>query len=944
MTTVLPCGECRGPSARSTRVRGSVKDLSLMLLAALLLGTPAPAASQSDVSASAASRPAAGRALQLAEYARWRLVEEPAVSPDGEWVAWSFAQPRRDPVLHVRHAASGREYRVPGASRAVFSEDAAWAWYLIAPDTQRGAAVSEKERDGPVRSELLSLATGERTGWDDVASLAFSPGATHLAVRRGATSAGATAMGAELVLRDLRNGTERRIEDVAWHTFNPPGSLLAWATGGGPANPATLNVLDLGTGERRLLDRAAAHYTNASWSADGRALAVLRGLDADTLLRRDNELLAFTGLGSAGPLRTAIGAATGGIPAGHAISHSAELVWSAGSDRVFFGIAPQERKQARPAGGQKASDVDVFHWKDDRIQTAQARRAERDRNRTDLAVLHLADRRLLVLSDSTLRDLTIEPGGRWVIGGDERPYLNDWREPRADYYRIDGETGARTPVLRGQLQTYAAYTQLSPDGRYFVYWRDGDFHAYELATGRHLELTAALPIRFADREWDYLSTRPPYGFAGWTADGTGVILDHEYDLWYVPFGGQGARNLTAGVGAARGIRLRIAAARSRYAATDLQIDLARPVLLAATQPVSWKSGFFQLRGGDVRELLLSDHMYSRTQPAAAGGRLLFTRQSWSEFPDLHVADANFATISRITTANPQQAEYAWGRRILIEYAGPAGVPLQATLAIPDAWQPGARLPMIVTFYEKASPYFHLHPVPRYATAPQLADYVSHGYLALDVDVHFRGGSSHSDMLESVEAAVAKVIDLGYAEPGRIGLHGHSYSGGGALYIGGRSTTFAAIVAGAASTNLVTEFNLVWGSTGEPVQRYDIHGQGRYGSNPFEDFDRYWQQSPIAHVHTLNTPVLMMHGVDDPYVHYQLGLEYFNAARFNRKPVIFLSYPGEGHSLRQLENQIDFQARMQQFFDHYLKGQTMPRWMESGERFIDKHRRVPIPVG
>jgi hypothetical protein len=88
---------------------------------------------------------------------------------------------------------------------------------------------------------------------------------------------------------------------------------------------------------------------------------------------------------------------------------------------------------------------------------------------------------------------------------------------------------------------------------------------------------------------------------------------------------------------------------------------------------------------------------------------------------------------------------------------------------------------------------------------------------------------------------------------------------------------------------------------------------------------------------------MMHGDADPYVQYQLSLEYFNAARFNEKPVIFLSYPGEGHSLARLENQLDYQSRMRDFFDHYLVGAPLPAWMEHGERFIDKHRRSPVPV-
>jgi dipeptidyl aminopeptidase/acylaminoacyl peptidase len=272
------------------------------------------------------------------------------------------------------------------------------------------------------------------------------------------------------------------------------------------------------------------------------------------------------------------------------------------------------------------------------------------------------------------------------------------------------------------------------------------------------------------------------------------------------------------------------------------------------------------------------------------------------------------------------------------------VRLQGTLAIPDDYQPGQRLPMLVNFYEKYSQNLHLYPMPRFSSAPQFAGYVSDGYLVMQPDVHFRGGSSHSDMLECVEAAIAKVVELGYADPERVGLHGHSYSGGGASYIATRSKAFAAIVAGAAPINLVGEFNILFRGSGQNNHSYDIYGQGRYGSNPYDDFDMYWEQSPISGVRTMDTPLLYMHGDNDQIVEYNQGMEFYNALRFNRKPVIFLSYPGEGHSLSKLENNLDYQTRMAQFYGHYLKGEPAAQWITDGERFIDKSKREPIRIG
>jgi hypothetical protein len=62
---------------------------------------------------------------------------------------------------------------------------------------------------------------------------------------------------------------------------------------------------------------------------------------------------------------------------------------------------------------------------------------------------------------------------------------------------------------------------------------------------------------------------------------------------------------------------------------------------------------------------------------------MFTRETFAEFPDLRVAGRDFKDARRITDANPQQAEYTWGRRILFDYTNKKGVRLQGILALPD---------------------------------------------------------------------------------------------------------------------------------------------------------------------------------------------------------------------------------------------------------------------
>ena len=225
-----------------------------------------------------------------------------------------------------------------------------------------------------------------------------------------------------------------------------------------------------------------------------------------------------------------------------------------------------------------------------------------------------------------------------------------------------------------------------------------------------------------------------------------------------------------------------------------EIDVTKPITLAAYGEYTKKAGFYRLEGGELKELLFDDAVFSNPVRAEKADRFLFTRQTFVDFPDLRVSGASLADSRRISDANPQQAEYMWGHRVLFNYKNRDGVRLQGILALPDDYKPGEKRPMIVSFYEKNSQNMHRYTPPSFVTGMGSlpVEALSHGYLTMLADVYFHTGSSHSDMLDAVEAATKKVIELGYADPKKIAVHGHSYGGEGAAFIGTRSKMFAAV--------------------------------------------------------------------------------------------------------------------------------------------------------
>jgi dipeptidyl aminopeptidase/acylaminoacyl peptidase len=508
-------------------------------------------------------------------------------------------------------------------------------------------------------------------------------------------------------------------------------------------------------------------------------------------------------------------------------------------------------------------------------------------------------------------------------------------------------------MLKGQL-TGSHVFGLSPDGKRFLYWKDQRIHALDLEANTSRVLGGGAPVSFVDLEFDRPGPRPAYGIAGYLKDGSAAVVNHRYDLFVVPFDGSAPRNLTNGYGTKHEIRLRIVRVDpvdpladpgpGGAAAARQKVDLSQPITLSAYGEYTKQAGFFELANGQLRELVLEDASFSTPTRALRADTYLFTRQTFVEFPDLRISGPGFKESKKITTANPQQSEYLWGRRILFDYKNRDGVRLQGILALPDDYQAGEKRPMIVTFYEKNSQNMHRYSAPSTLTgmgsSPMEA--VSRGYLTMLPDIHFRTGSSHSDMLECVEAAVKKVIEMGYVDPKRIGVSGHSYGGEGAAFIGTRSKLFAAVGMGAGVTDLYSDFAQSWGwsyqvtgGSGANGQDYYLFGQGRWGFSPWDNPEVYRFESALTHAKDAAAPFLIMHGTADPTVSFTEGMNFYNALRYHGKRAILLAYPGEGHGLRGLANRRDLTVRYFQFFDHYLKGAPAPKWMTEGVLFLDK---------
>ena len=900
------------------------------------------------------------RPFMIGDYANWRSITSTSISDDGNWVTYAYRKTKSDDEFYVKSLVSDKEYKVTGASDPKFSDNSQWVAYTLNLPRKEAEKLRKQKKPVPRKAELIHLSTGEKMTFENISTFSFSKGSGFLGVKKPKADPQAEHKGADLVLFDLKTRAFMNFGNVAEFTFNKSGTHLAYIVDAVDKSGNGLYLIHLPEGILTVLDTGKNEYSCLAWDEKGTALAALKGNKGKGYKEKENILLAFTGVGDNKPIAHSYDPAKDpDFPEGMVISERTassgrsrfrrssapargNLFWSEDNAQVFCGIKEQEKepqesnKKNQPQEGKEAeneeeeepaADVDIWHWKDEQIQSVQKIRADRDRNFTYRSVYNLKTRRFIRLCDERMRTATVTQDGKWAIGRDEKDYISDWEEARADYYRLNTETGSRTLMFKGQKRTLG----LSPDSQHFLYWNDGNVWVYVIATGKNINLTENAPVSFVDQEYDHPGTKPPYGVTGWTKDGKAVLLDHKYDLYLQPLDGSPAKNLTGEKGTKEEIRF-------RYIQTDPEakfIDLEKPILLSAFGQWTKEAGYYSLDKGKLKRLVYGKKSYNRLFKAKMADRYYFTIEDFRDFPDYYAAGRTLQNPRRLTEANPHQKEFKWGYNILIEYANKKGKRLQGVLMIPEDYKEGERLPMLVDFYEKNSQNLYRFSRMVYRDTPMFYKYVSNGYLVLLPDVHFNTRTTHSDMLDCVEAAVKKVIELGYANPSRIGLHGHSFSGQGGALIATKSKMFAAIVVGAGATNLISDFNQLWKSSGTSQHRYDYYGQGRFGTDPFEDRELYIQESALFNAETMDTPLLLLHGTDDGSVEWLQAIEFYNALRFLGKKVILASYPGQGHHLDKLENQIDFQQRMEDFYDHYLKGKPAPEWMIEGIPYLKK---------
>ncbi len=255
---------------------------------------------------------------------------------------------------------------------------------------------------------------------------------------------------------------------------------------------------------------------------------------------------------------------------------------------------------------------------------------------------------------------------------------------------------------------------------------------------------------------------------------------------------------------------------------------------------------------------------------------------------------------------------------IVRYEREDGVPLSFHLYLPPGYEEGTRLPTVLYAYPLEYSGAEVAGQVRGSTQRFNRFYgASHlffllrGYAVLDQTAMPMIGDPETvydtfvpQLVADAEAAVAKAVEMGVADPERIGVIGHSHGGLMVANLLAHTDLFRAGIARSGSYN----------KTNQP---FGFQSERR---SLFEARDVYIQVSPTFFADQVNEPVLIIHGNDDsnPGTLTFQSEVFFEAVRGSGGTARLVLLPFEDHGYRAIESIEHVLWEQLEWFDRYVK--------------------------
>lgn len=645
-----------------------------------------------------------------------------------------------------------------------------------------------------------------------------------------------------------------------------------------------------------------------------------------------------------------------GLDSGYRISINRALNFSKSGTRLFFGIAEKPLEKDSTIVDSEVAKLDIWHYQEPLIQTVQLKGIGREEKRSFFSVFNLEninDWKRLSYPEYEIVQLPEGLDSDWGYALSSYAYRleGQWdANPKYDLYLVNIRDGSSKKLLQGQ---YITQVSASPKGNYLTWYnnKDEQWYAYNPKTAQTICMTKDIKVSFANELHDSPVLASSYGQSGWFEDDLAIYIKDRYDIWQLDPTGQVAPiNLTEGLGRRENLTFEI-----------VQFDdgplLPPGTLGVKRKPIKPKetiyfsvfnyrtkeNGYYYKETGkknaQMTKWIVEPMTFVYLQRSKDGKVLTYSKHNFENSPEVWISKDNFKTQTQITDINPQQREYNWGTAELVSWKSKIGQAVDGILYKPENFDPDKKYPMLIYFYERNSQYLHAYrpPAPSRSII-NIPFFVSNEYLVFVPDIHYQIGFPGQSALDCIVPGVEKLIaENNWVDADNIGIQGQSWGGYQVAYMITQPQVFKwkAAGAGAPVSNMTSAYGGIrWGSGSVRQFQYE-HTQSRLGKNLWDGFNLYIMNSPLFYADKVETPLLIMHNDQDEAVPWYQGIEYFTALRRLGKPSWMLQYNGEAHNLNKRVNAKDLSIRLEQFFNHYLKGAPMPIWMKTGVPAIKK---------
>jgi len=302
----------------------------------------------------------------------------------------------------------------------------------------------------------------------------------------------------------------------------------------------------------------------------------------------------------------------------------------------------------------------------------------------------------------------------------------------------------------------------------------------------------------------------------------------------------------------------------------------------------------------------------------------------SQFPNLYITN-NFIDYISVTNLHPED-KYNWFETSVLKWKDSLGQNHRGLLYKPEDFNPTKKYPVIISFYPGDSPTVsqnlvnggHLGAPPSF----NIAYLVTKGYLVFVPSIILGQSTGGQASTENIISTALYLKTLPYIAPNKMALFGHSFGGYAVNTIITKTKVFCAAIESAGVSDLISSY--LSPSLGKDLNstqpNYFENNQQNIKFTPWERKDLYLDYSPVLEANNVTTPILMVHNKTDETVPFIQGYEFFTALRrLGKRAWMFqYDYAANGHGFG-----LDFELRIKQFLDHYLKDAPAPIWMTKG---------------